>query len=98
MKNNNIKLIAYMNETNGIDIYIDQSGFKNYLMHHKYSDELYSLIKDGRRIDDLRRLSSRNVFTNTYRSSTQKRRNRVAHNVIDHVLDVADCYVSEMIA
>lgn len=91
----NVKIVANVNDKKGMDIFLNHSGHLVYLMSHKYSEELFDLIKDGRCIDDLRRSKNKHKFAGNRRTSTQRRRSNVLQNMIEHVLDVADIYLTE---
>ena len=92
-KVNNVRIFANPSNDNKMDIYVNISGKSEYLMEHRYSQELFELCKDGIRLDELRRLVYKNRADGNFRSKVQKRRSRVFKNVISHLVDVADEYL-----
>lgn len=54
--NRNLKVIAINNgNKDGFNIYLDFSGQREYLMHHRNNSRLYAMLKDGVVIADIRR-------------------------------------------
>lgn len=43
----------------GFNIYLDFSGQREFLMWHRHNGFLFNLLRHGRRVSDLRRLSGR---------------------------------------
>ncbi len=55
--NRNIRVLAENNNgRSGFSIYLDFSGQREYLMHHRYNGLLYAMLKDGVAIEDVYRL------------------------------------------
>ena len=63
MKNpeRNIKVYAVNNYKvdNKFDIYLEFSGQREWLMMHRHSGILFGILKNGARLDDLRRIRGR---------------------------------------
>lgn len=93
--NRNIRVLAENSEgRDGLNIYLDFSGQREYLMFHRHSGFLYNLLKDGVPLVDLRRWK---VSAVSRRSSRRYHPHRsvIMKNVMDHLLAVIDSYLLE---
>ncbi len=105
----NVRLIAEESDLrNWFDIYIDFSGSREYLMPHRRNTNIYNLLKDGIRIDDLER-DSRKVISDislserrynkgavNLRLKCRKNKSRQLENSIEHLLIVVDEYLKDI--
>lgn len=93
--NRNIRVLVENSATlDGLNIYLDFSGQREYLIFHRRNGFLYHLLKDGMPLQELRRWK---VSTMT-RSTDRRRRPRrsvVMDNAIKHLLAVIDSYLLE---
>ncbi len=81
----------------GLNIYLDFSGRREYLMTHRRSGLLYGLLKDGTSLDEMRRWKPADIVAragNNPRSSL----NRKLVNMVDYLLLVIDDYMMEWTA
>lgn len=88
-----------LNET-GFDIYLDFSGKKEYLMHHKRNYYLWQKLKDAPYLNDVRRewISGKMLVGNPANKNPRMVRNRRSHmekldNTVSHVMLVVDDYI-----
>ena len=87
----NIRIAAINNGTeDGFNIYLDFSGQREFLMHHRHNGLLFALLNDGIRADDLRRWSPANGRGSRSRASGDKLKSMVAHLLI-----VVEDYIAE---
>ena len=107
--NRNVKIVADDGMKDGwFDIYLDFSGNREYLMPHRQNDRLYSLLKDGLRIEELERNASRVISDASLsgkrylrsdinlRLKCRKNWARKLENTIDHLVTVANEYIWDM--
>ena len=95
--NRNIRVFA-VNDGNkpGFEILLDFSGQKEYLVHHRNSGLLYLLLKDGMRLDDLRRYEP--VWSHEQSRYIRDRHNKKGTQLeamVAHLLLVIDGYLME---
>ena len=89
----NVKLEAVNNEDKpGMKIYLVFSGQKEFLMLYRHSAMVYSLLSDGKGIDELKRLKTGRAFKRRTRSRYHKKQ----LDSLDHILKVADSYLKEV--
>ena len=69
----NIKIVAERDGAEQMAIYMDISGRKDYLMQHRYNCKLFSLLKDGIQIDQLRRSTEHYKLRGYKRNPSQRR-------------------------
>ena len=60
----------------GFNVYLDFSGQKEYLMWHRHNGFIFNILRHGRKLSDLRRLSGR-----------ERREMRYLLTVIDEYLE-----------
>ena len=90
MNQNNVKVIAENNGNNpGFLIFIDFSGHRECLMHHRHSGLLYNELKDGMNLGEMKRWKANH---SKWRSSTKLER------MMDHLNKVVDEYLTEKAA
>ena len=85
MKNNtrNVRIAAVNKSAeDGFNIYLDFSGQREFLMHHRHNGLLFELLKNGIRADDLRRWSPADGRGSRSRASGDKLKSMVAHLLI----------------
>ena len=93
MKNftRNVRITAINNGgADGFNIYLDFSGQREFLMHHRHNGLLYALLKDGIRVDKLRRWTPSVGRGSRSRAIADKIR-----GIVDHLLLVVDDYATE---
>ena len=93
MKNNmrNVRVTAINNGSlDGFNIYLDFSGQREFLMHHRHNGLLFGMLKDGMRADELRRWTPATGRGERSRSATKQ-----LTGMISHLLDVVDDYIVE---
>ena len=93
MKNftRNVRITAINNGgADGFNIYLDFSGQREFLMHHRHNGLLYALLKDGIRADELRRWAPIAGRGSRSRATADKIR-----GMVDHLLLVVDDYAAE---
>jgi hypothetical protein len=91
-ENRNIRVKAENNgKKEGFNIYIIFSGQKEFLMHHRHNGLLYTMLKDGISLSDLRRWKPSQVSL----SRTCTRRGSIIFGSVRHILSVADEYLAE---
>ena len=88
----NINVHAVNDGSNpGFNIFLDFSGQKEFLMHHRHNGLLYRLLKDGVRLQELRRLEQRRSFVRRHK----RRQNRRLENLLQYLLKEADSCISK---
>ena len=94
MKKNyrNIKVYAVNNGRNsGFNIYLDFSGQREYLIHHRHNGLLYNLLKDGVSIDAVKRWTPSSLgCVRTGRSGSTP-----ICKVVGHLVTVIDEYMMD---
>ena len=86
----NINVLAVNDGSNpGFNIFLDFSGQKQFLMYHRHNGLLYKLLKDGVRLQELRRLELRRSFVRRHK----RRHNRRFENLLQYLLKEADRYI-----
>lgn len=93
MKNfmRNVRITAINNGgADGFNIYLDFSGQREFLMHHRHNGLLYALLRDGVRTDELRRWTP-----SVGRSSRSRATANKIRGMVDHLLLVVDDYAAE---
>ena len=88
----NIRVFAENNgNKNGFNIYLDFSGRREYLMHHRHNGLLYGLLKDGAVVADVRR------WTPAQMGAGRIGRTGAAqlYDVVSHLLTVIDDYMMD---
>ena len=89
----NIRIIAERAGEEQMDIYMDISGQKEYLMRHRYNYKLFSLLKDGIHIEQLRRSTEHYKLRGYKRNPSQRRLSQALENSMTHLMTVADEYI-----
>ena len=97
----NIRIIA-INSTDsmgnslpGFDIYLDFSGKREKIDHHKHNGLLYAVLKDGMRLDQIRRMRPDQLRTycgGTYSKQSRSRLDKLS-KMIKNLLSVVDTYL-----
>ena len=72
----------------GFNIILDLSGKREFLMHHRRNGLLYQLLKNGVRLEELRR------WKPTKQASRREQQAKVL-NMKNHLIKVIDCYLTE---
>ena len=90
--NRNVRVYAVNNGRNaGFNIYLDFSGQREYLIHHRHNGLLYNLLKDGVSVDDMKRWTPSFLgCVRTGRSGSSR-----IFNIVGHLLAVIDDYMVE---
>lgn len=95
----NIRLTAEKTR-GGFHIYMDLSGRRDYLMTHRSDEVLYGLLKDGIRLEDLRRWKPSDrveahpsIFTHGERKRVGRHRLEQLSGSVRHLISVADDYI-----
>lgn len=70
------------------DIYLDFSGQQEYLTTHRYNRPLYNLLKEGTRVDALRRWK-------VAKSKAHDSRKESLDGSVKHLLSVVDDYIRQ---
>jgi len=107
--NRNVKIVVDNGMKDGwFDIYLDFSGTREYLMPHRQNKRLYSMLKDGLRIEELERNATRAVSDVSLsgkrylrgginpRLKCRKNQARKLENSISHLVTVANDYIQDM--
>lgn len=91
----NLRIIALNCENkDGFNVYLDFSGQLEFLMWHRHNAQLFSIMKDGIKLNDLKRIRPHKV--NSKYSCGINRDNSVKHErVLKHLLTVVDEYLYE---
>ncbi len=98
----NVRLKALTSDSNeGFDVYVDYSGNREYLMHHRHNEILFSKLKDGIAINELERCKQRLVADacisgRMSRLKTRKNYSQKIENSINHLINVANEYLEDM--
>ena len=101
-----VKVIIENNhKLEGFDVYLDFSGQKEYLMHHKRNQELRFMLLKNPYIEDLKRIrSEKKTFAvkNRYlrgelygRENGQRHRSQKLDSTLGHLLIVIQDYLEE---
>ena len=91
--NPNTKLFAENNNKNGFCIFLDVSGQRDCLVVHRQNHFLFSLLKDGISIGDLRRWSAKPYKFNAHRKTV-----KANIRAVNHLLKVTDEFILEELA
>lgn len=75
----------------GFDVFLDYSGNREYVMHHRHNGLVYELLKDGVVLDDLRRWKMSSIYKGHARKSFGTKR----HKSISHLINVIEDYIAE---
>ena len=60
MNERNVTVIAENNgNASGFNVYLDFSGQREYLMWHRHNGFIFGILRHGRKLSDLRRLTGR---------------------------------------
>ena len=100
-KERNVRLTAASHKaTNSMNIYLDISGHREYLMYHRFTPQLYRLLKNGIALEEIRRKQAEKRYV---RDRSEKRyvRDRIADrfdNSIRHIIICADEYLAELMS
>ena len=98
VKSRNVRvLVENRNGSEGLNIYLDFSGRREYLMTHRRSGLLYGLLKDGTSLEEMRRWKPADIVAragNNPRSSL----NRKLVNMVDHLMLVIEDYMMDWAA
>lgn len=82
---NNVRIFATSRfERDGINLYIDFSGQREYLMRYRFSRVLYKHLKRGVQLEELRALSHEHYET---------RDNQAMVHSLKHIIRVADEFI-----
>lgn len=92
-KRRSIKIYAIAAGKEGMGIYMDCSGKRVFLMGHRYDPRIYRLLKDGIRLDDLKRKQDIYKFNVKRRNGGVRRRSQVLENSMKHLVRVADEFI-----
>ena len=95
----NVRIICF-NKPNkdGLDIYIEFSGKREYLMSYRHNGPIYDVLCRGISIDELRRYDPKVPKTgigSAYKLKNYKRTNQHLRHTIDHIISVANSYILE---
>ena len=93
----NIKVFAVNNGSNaGFNIILDFSGQREFLLHHKHNGLLYNLLKDGVRLEELRRHKPKGSSSHSqHYHGIQRRSSTKLYGMVSHLLAVIDTYMEE---
>lgn len=86
----NVKVYSIRGHESVMNVYLDISGNKVFLMKHRYVPKLYYMLKDGIRLEDLRRSQDECKLYGWRRNRTQRRRSQVFENSFRHLILVID--------
>ena len=89
----NTRIIAERTENGHMNIYLICSGEKIFLMQHRYNFKMFSLLKDGIQMEQLRRSTECYKLRGWKRNPSQRRRSRTLENSLHHLLIVAEEYL-----
>lgn len=81
-------------ENDGFHIYLDFSGQREYLMTHRHNGLLYSLLKDGVTLGELRRWRNGDIAGKIKRSPRYSGSAKLT-NMVEYLLVVIDDYILE---
>lgn len=91
----NIRVLAENNDRkSGFSIYLDFSGRREYLMHHRHNGLLYTLLKDGVAVADVRRMTPAQMKCHRVRGKGFSK----FYNSVKHLVSVIDDYMIERAA
>jgi len=94
----NIRVIAENSENmSGFDIYLDFSGHREYLESHRHNGMLYKLLENGVSLDEMRRWKPGKSYKRVAYDCGSKVVIRI-QNAVDHIVKVADSYISDRCA
>ena len=90
---------------NGFDVYLEFSGQREYLMHHRHNGMVFCRLADGIRVEELRRANaykaesrrrarSRRRAGKSYLFDKNGGRGQRADNSFSHLMDVIDDYLT----
>ena len=97
----NIRIIAinstdaFGNFVPGFDIYLDFSGKREKIVHHKHNGLLYAFLKDGMRLDQFRCMRPDQLRTycgGTYSKQSRSRLDKLS-KMIKNLLSMVDTYL-----
>lgn len=98
MKNNNrnIRIIAENNgNRDGVNIYLDFSGQREFVMHHRHNGLLYALLQDKPRLSELQRWrGGRGRLNARFFRENDLYAAKKLEPVVLHLLDVIEDYLS----
>lgn len=83
--------------SSGFDIWLELSGERHYLMHHRHNAMMYVLLKDGISLGELARWKPQNAaIVKQYFGSVSTRQIDKMTNSAANVLKTAEKYLDEM--
>ena len=86
----NVKVVAVNNgDKEGFNIYLDFSGQREFLVHHRRNGLLYNFLKGGVRTEELRR------WTPSARRGVRRLSGHRLQGMISHLIAVVDDYTQE---
>ena len=97
----NVRLYAENAEyKHGFNIYLDFSGQREFLMFQRHNGLAYSLLKDGVRVDDLRRIDPYRILASEHisRRSYRRKSDHLTHTLdqiawaVSDYLEERDCF------
>ena len=107
-KNCNIRVIAQAaSHGNYFDIYLMFPDHREYLMSHRNNEQLYDILRNGVRLEDLRNEAHKKLATmamsgNRYyhggihpRLKSHKNRSQHLENMVNHLVSVVEEYLRE---
>ncbi len=96
--NSNNRIIAENSEnSSGFDIWLELSGERHYLMHHRHNAMMNVLLKDGISLGDLARWKPENAaIVKRYFGGVSIRQIDKMTNSVSNVLKTAEKYLAEM--
>lgn len=80
----------------GFDIFLEFSGQRVFLTHHRHSGLLYQLIEDGMRLDELHRFKP--IWSHSHSKYTRKKKNQRStrlEKMVKFLLSTIDEYIKE---
>ena len=91
----NIKVFALNDGSNpGFNIILDFSGHRELLLYHKRNGLLYRLLKDGVRVEELRRFKQKGSHSRHYRGN-RRSSNTKLDSMVSYLLTVIETYLKE---
>ena len=94
-RTNNIRIFAVnSNNTHGFDIYLDFSGQKEYLIHHRHNGLFFGILKDGIYLEDMKRWKPNAAVKNPNRRSRSNASEQL-QSMMKHLLLVVEDYILE---
>ncbi|MBP3817280.1 MAG: hypothetical protein J6H31_03175 [Butyrivibrio sp.] len=96
--NTNNRILAENNEgSTGFDVWLNLSGKRHYLMHHRDNVMIYDLLKDGISLGELARWKPENAASlKRYFRGLSTRQIDKMTNSIANVLKTAKAYLADM--